>query len=227
MSQRRGLPLIILTLIFSCGPFVVVAFPLPALAHGGDTSMIHICMTRRGVPRFVGPSDRCRPTETAAHWPRELPTPAPPSVAVSDSLGARVGDILGFTSPEGLYTSIRDVPIVTLEVEGRRFIVRVTHDRIYGNRGLKYRSGDCAGQAYIEVDDLLDKPQLQFEPAIAIVGWEVYVPGEGALETISGLYSGGVPGSCGSAFLYGELKVRPAQLLLDMNGRFQPPFRIR
>lgn len=55
----------------------VVVLPSVVNAHGGDGNLMHVCVTRRGVPRFVQPTLNCRVGETAVHWALSGPAAGP------------------------------------------------------------------------------------------------------------------------------------------------------
>lgn len=67
---RRSTGPLLTTLVV--GSLVLLGTAHRADAHGGDTSVFHICVGSRGVPRFVAPAQSCRVFETAMHWPRDL-----------------------------------------------------------------------------------------------------------------------------------------------------------
>lgn len=74
MQKYKNFLLIILA--FIAGSFISLATTL-ALAHGGDTNLIHSCYKTNtgGSFRIVGTNDNCDNNETALDWSRESQQP--------------------------------------------------------------------------------------------------------------------------------------------------------
>lgn len=77
----------------------LLAHPRPAVADGGDASLIHACVQQGSQQvRIIGPDESCRRTETPVHWPGVPSSPPvssqPLAVTVNCAAGETVADAL-------------------------------------------------------------------------------------------------------------------------------------
>jgi len=60
----RTLPALVAIALTLLGAYL----PVPAAADGGNSNLVHACVTRFGQVRIVGPNDNCDPGERSMHW---------------------------------------------------------------------------------------------------------------------------------------------------------------
>jgi hypothetical protein len=152
---------------------LAVLSPGPAVADGGDTSLIHACATAtvRGngaFLRIIGANESCPPGQTPVHWPGSVgDDPPPPSAAprfvIRDSGGTEFGTFGGFS---GLGTAFAH-----LLVGGRTFVLNVSRDRVNGlASSALYQSNDCTGTPYLQVFLVSPQPLLPLGSTFVKVG---------------------------------------------------------
>lgn len=242
----RGFGVVLAGMLLS-GPLVTPA-PMPADAHGGDTDVVHVCMTRRGLPRFVQPSQTCRVGETAMHWPL-TPTVGPAGPAgpggpqgpqgppgpsgsdadtpiVVDATGVRVGPVVSFDA------NLLDSVVVAFRHSGMVIPLHVQRTRFLPFRYLQlwFEATDCSGPPLVEGGASTPWSDLPFQFAqdavVGLPGSTIYVPDThpgGSFTTVRSYERLGActQGAGESRFLY------PARPLIDLNTLFAPPFSVR
>jgi hypothetical protein len=154
------------TRLLLLGAVVVFAPAPPALADGGDATLIHACQgpPRGGLlppPRLVDAATACRSGETAVHWPAIVPPAPRPGPVIRDATNAPVGTYLGMKDLLFVYNdgsqSIAGpaLPLVRLTDGSREFGALVAPGQILGTSTfsfLRFTGPNCTGTGFLDVD---------------------------------------------------------------------------
>lgn len=155
-------------------------------------------------------------------------------LAIVDSNGRIVGAALGGISNHSREieggSSLRIRSIVLLKVNQQVVPVAVGRDRFYGGGGLFFESENCQGNAWlIEETASSEPPPLLPRVAIGPPGQTIYVEAPGgtpqSITTMSG-WSDAL-GCVNQIFAFDQVKVIPADPLVDLETEFTPPFSLK
>src|SRR5262245_13927094 len=162
-----------------------------------------------GPPGTTGPSGPNGPP-----GPQGPPGPAP--LAVFDSIGTRVGDMIGWG------------PIVALEIEGTTYVLSVGRNSLSSGSGtLFFTSTDCSDTPYVDFN-LVPAPGTAFVPFSAVVNNVLYVlaNAEHVVVLIKSKVDSG-ESTCVTPFNFGPVAMYPFAPLLDLTTLFVAPFTVR
>lgn len=147
------------------------------LAHGGDASLVHACVTRFGLVLIVSPTAGCGSGQAALHWavagdPGPAGPPGPPGpqgppgpegpagpvlFAAFDANGSKIGDVVGID---------RDLASAVVRLDlGPRSVALVVHeDQVTALSNVVYFTrDDCQGEPLL-------LPTYPLPPAAVIQG---------------------------------------------------------
>lgn len=144
-------------------------------------------------------------------WCAPVSAQRPAVGEVVDAAGEVIGELRGTA----------DEPVVILTARGLTFALRVLPDSTFaGYAERTYASHDCTGTGYLTAGGLLDAVEVRR-------GYRVMGVRAGARARRITLGSYTERGEC-VAYIGGpEIDVYPATLIVDLTGRWVPPFRIR
>ena len=198
--------------------FVLVLIAPEVQAHGGDPSLIHGCVSKHGRLRIVGPSDTCKPHETALDWPK----------------GAGGGSGLVLKDANGTVIGPYDAVLQTVFLSSPDGPVYVQVDST-GFQGVSsiafyYTSTDCSGPGLMQAQGDLIR-----YPAGSLQGGLYYYPSSGTTMTVNSIdLRPSTAVSCSGVFIppdiccffvsYSSSFGSPPQPL-DISG-FVPPFHL-